>query len=64
MTSEVAKQAAAPSQSIADRVRAREARRERVRQKAQAARSRRSSPESPAKAEPVSAAADKTAQSE
>jgi small subunit ribosomal protein S2 len=60
---EEAEQVGATSQSIADRVRAREARRERVRQKAH--RSRRGTPPRGPKAEstaagPVSATADKT----
>jgi small subunit ribosomal protein S2 len=45
MTVESEKRAVSPARSIADRVRAREARRERVRQKAQASRGRRPEPE-------------------
>jgi small subunit ribosomal protein S2 len=56
------KKTASPAQSIADRVRAREARRERVRQQAQAARGRRPEPQAPAPAEP--AGADDSASSE
>jgi small subunit ribosomal protein S2 len=56
------KRTASPAKSIADRVRAREARRERVRQQAQAARGKQPEPASPAKAEP--AAADDTAPSD
>jgi len=65
VVSDTEKRAVAPSpQSIADRGRAREARRERVRQ--QVARGRRPSRDSRAgsKAEPVTAAADKTGSSE
>jgi len=69
MTSETEKRSAAPTpQSIADRVRAREARRERVRQ--QAARTRRGPRDashrtgSGSKGEPVSASADKSGPSE
>ena len=60
--SESEKKAASPALSIADRVRAREARRERVRQQAQAARGRRPEPDSPASTEP--AGADDTASSD
>ena len=54
------KRVVAPPQSIADRVRAREARRERVRQHAQATRGRRDEP----KAEPVPSTTDKTGPTE
>jgi len=56
------KRTVSPAQSIADRVRAREARRERVRQQAQAARGRRPAPQAPAPTKP--AGADDTASSE
>ncbi len=58
------KRAVSPARSIADRVRAREARRERVRQKAQASRGRRPAAEPQAKAEPEPSGADTTASSE
>jgi small subunit ribosomal protein S2 len=59
---EAEKRVAPAPQSIADRVRAREARRERVRQQAQATRGRRDGGES--RSEPTPSAADKAAPSE
>jgi small subunit ribosomal protein S2 len=64
MATESEKKAVSPARSIADRVRAREARRERVRQKVQASRGRRPASEQQAKAEPAPAGADSTASSE
>jgi small subunit ribosomal protein S2 len=64
MAVESEKRAVSPARSIADRVRAREARRERVRQKAQATRGQRPGTEPQAKAEPEPSGADNTASSE